>query len=985
MCSGYNHHLHNKAVMADKRIGFSIEITGTDGQARRLSKIEAELRRITKARNELVKKQSEGNTLSKEEQRTLAKLTREQSKLRQQKADTTKEIKRQNKEIKSVAGSYNRLVAENAKLRKTMNALPLNDTTGKLDKLQKQFAKNTAKLKAFDAKVGQNFRNVGNYGSALNGVRQNFASLAVGITGAIVVLNQIQRVFGSTVDVITNFEQSTANLAGVLDKTTEEIKPLTDDAIRLGSVTAKTATEITGLQESFARLGFEQEEIIDLTEATIDGSIAMRGELSATAEVVGAIVNSFDDLSTTDAPNVIDVLTKATQKSALNFTKLQTALPIVSGAANAADIPFTKLVALLGKLSDAGIDASSSSTALRNIFIESAKQGLSYEQILEKIKGSQDKLTAANDEFGKRAAVSASILANNIEKIDELDESLNDAGGTAQRVADTQLSTLEGELTLLTSAWEGLILSIDRGDGVISKAGKTIVESLTKTVTELTRLSRNGIETRSELDESFTTSAVDQARKRTEELAKQGATAVDEEIALTKARIARLTELQDSEDVRQRVVAKRAISANRLLLQELNSLTDAEIEAAQASIDLSNSLGSSSFGGKDAPETARSIAVINAELKEQREIFEGSAIGSKLFAESQTKIIFLQKELEDATGKTAKALAKADEEIKKFGQSIRDSIVFDDIDLGEAFFGEDAIEVDLAEQFFPEEQIDEMKQRQEDLLLTSYFETLEGREAFLKALLDRQLITQNQFNIEMMKLDAERIASLEAQQKKAADIATSIGRRVGDIIGDNNLTIEQKQTELFKTLVISGLKLVKQQALLAATSATVGSLASPQSIASGGAAGAIQAGVLVGLIEAAFAALEASVSTSFARGGVLKGASHRAGGINLGGGNEAEGNEIVLTKGVYANPGLRSIASDLNVAGGGKKFASGGVITSANIAPSASSLSNLQQVSSREIARELGAVVNDKRVFVTEEDISGTQATVEENESIGLF
>ena len=54
--------------------------------------------------------------------------------------------------------------------------------------------------------------------------------------------------------------------------------------------------------------------------------------------------------------------------------------------------------------------------------------------------------------------------------------------------------------------------------------------------------------------------------------------------------------------------------------------------------------------------------------------------------------------------------------------------------------------------------------------------------------------------------------------------------------------------------------------------------------------------------------------------GVLSGPSHSNGGIPL----VAEGNEIILTKGVYGNPSLRAMASAINVAGGGRRFAVGG-------------------------------------------------------------
>lgn len=57
-------------------------------------------------------------------------------------------------------------------------------------------------------------------------------------------------------------------------------------------------------------------------------------------------------------------------------------------------------------------------------------------------------------------------------------------------------------------------------------------------------------------------------------------------------------------------------------------------------------------------------------------------------------------------------------------------------------------------------------------------------------------------------------------------------------------------------------------------------------------------------------------------GGILRGPSHAQGGIPI----EAEGNEIILTQGVYNNQTLRRAASAINVAGGGRSFAAGGPV-----------------------------------------------------------
>ena len=90
-----------------------------------------------------------------------------------------------------------------------------------------------------------------------------------------------------------------------------------------------------------------------------------------------------------------------------------------------------------------------------------------------------------------------------------------------------------------------------------------------------------------------------------------------------------------------------------------------------------------------------------------------------------------------------------------------------------------------------------------------------------------------------------------------------------------------------------------------------------------GAIGAIQLGVIAG--------------EEFADGGMLKGNSHAKGGINI----NAEGGEAVINKRSMANPILRSIASDINAAGGGKRFALGGIIgsTTPNLDTSISAIS----------------------------------------------
>lgn len=52
------------------------------------------------------------------------------------------------------------------------------------------------------------------------------------------------------------------------------------------------------------------------------------------------------------------------------------------------------------------------------------------------------------------------LLANTGDSWDELQQSITNSGGAAQQMADTQLDNLQGQLTILKSALEGLAISL---------------------------------------------------------------------------------------------------------------------------------------------------------------------------------------------------------------------------------------------------------------------------------------------------------------------------------------------------------------------------------------------------------------------------------------------------------------------------------------------------------------------------------------------
>lgn len=433
-----------------------------------------------KARKKLTSYQKEAQKITSQLEQVEGKINAQNTKKAKQLQVLQERQKQQLQLLRAEAKVKAAAVGSNEKLAATISLYEkrlktVNQTTAKgkaqAEKLRQGIDQMNQKLTQQSSQLTKTKRNIGNYKSALAGMGMRVKRVAMQIAGALGLTSAIfilVNVLKGSINTIRQFGKENAVLAGILGTTRKEVKQLTNQAITLGAVYPVTASEVTKLQVSFARLGFTQSEIINLTEATIQGSIALNAELDATATLVGAVVRAYSDLGTQDAGAIIDKLTLATQRSSMSFSSLETALPKVAGAANAMNYTLDETLALLGIAQDATLDASVSGTSLRNILLEIAKEGVTLEEALTDINSSSNKLTRAYQLFGKRAAIVALAFADNTEKAGSFTEAINQAGGTSERVAEVQMDTLDGAIKNLESSWEKFVLSFKESEGALS-------------------------------------------------------------------------------------------------------------------------------------------------------------------------------------------------------------------------------------------------------------------------------------------------------------------------------------------------------------------------------------------------------------------------------------------------------------------------------------------------------------------------------------
>jgi hypothetical protein len=275
--------------------------------------------------------------------------------------------------------------------------------------------------------------------------------------------------------IIVDFDQKQADLAAIMQKSRLQISGLTADALKYGSSTAYTSSEVSILQTELARLGKTAPEIKAMTKDVLSAATALETDLGSAATLIGGQLNSYGE-SADQAGKYSDIMANSVNISATSFESLNTALPKVSKVAALNGVTFERLNAILGTLADENIAAETSGTGVRNILLESAKAGKTYEEMLLQIKNSANQSKTAMDLFGKENATVAVIMANSTDKINASTKALENSAGSAEKLAKEKLNSISGSTKLFTSAWEGMLLSIEKGDGVLGKAIKSAID-----------------------------------------------------------------------------------------------------------------------------------------------------------------------------------------------------------------------------------------------------------------------------------------------------------------------------------------------------------------------------------------------------------------------------------------------------------------------------------------------------------------------------
>ena len=493
----------------------------------------ASLEKAAKAEANLTKAQNAGNTtrkkavLSEEERlklvRTAITLTNQEVHSRSQAKEMNKQLQKAVDVLKDTDENYIRTLARlNSTIGINTDYIKRNSDRYSQQKMTIGAYREEVKAAWVEIQNGnKSMQNMGiiarNAGKILNSefapglskVGAGLKGLAAGYIGAQAVVSGVVALFTKLregVGTVVEFEFANSRLAAILGTTSDQIKELTLDAKRLGATTKYTASEATELQIELAKLGFTRKEILDATESVLRFAQATGAELGEAASLTGAALRMFN-ADTRETERYVSAMAVATTKSALSFSYLATALPIVGPVAKAFNFSIEDTLALLGKLSDAGFDASMSATATRNILLNLADtNGVLAKSLggpvktlpelvagLQKLKEQGVDLNSTLEMTDKRSVAAFNAFLTAADKIVPLREQITGVEGELGDMAHTMEDNAKGAIDSLKSAWEALMISLGKNTGVLS--------GIINEFTDLVRSMRAVIATAEELGE----------------------------------------------------------------------------------------------------------------------------------------------------------------------------------------------------------------------------------------------------------------------------------------------------------------------------------------------------------------------------------------------------------------------------------------------------------------------------------------------------
>lgn len=743
----------------------------------------------------------------------------------------------------------------------------INASMKQVDKFKKKSSGLYSQIAAVSGKIDA-------LGGGVTRFAGNLAKMAVGATAAMGVSTALSDVVQKSME----FEKSMSSLKALTGVSAEEMEYFQRQAIKLGSTSTQTASQVV---EAFQLIGSQQPELLKnkeaLAEVTKQAIILAEASGMDVPEAARALSGSINQMgeSADKAGEYINILAAASQAGSADIPYLTKAIERSGGAASSVGVRYNELVAAIEAIAPKVTEASEAGTYLRNIFLTleaSSDQKLKPSVVgltaaLENLAAKNLNATQMTKMFGKENVTAALAIVN---AKDEYKKYVDAITGTNTALEQQKINNdnLAGAVNNVSSAWEGLILTLNKSNGAL-KDSANMAARLISRFTEL-------IKTAEQKQQEILSDSVNNEKKGLDRAIKSY-----EDFGYSRAEaISKVMELQERNNA-------GGVGYAAQLRKEQLTLADLEVQEKYLT-DKGKGYNRRTY------DEGIELDNLREQIKAQKEIVFQAELKNKVYQESDkylndelkkvSEIAEKNKEAKTGTGNTSvtddmrKQFKKEDLKLKAsfdFEKSMNDAGVYIHKEIKKIEKeAEDGYEVPvpLKMVYMPEV---------EENVETDLKGSIAG---YQKQIQDLTILYNEETNESLRAIYAQRIKDLEKTLEKMTDVnngmvelssevqsliqssVTSVFEGLGDALASGD------PSEAFNSMLMSMMDMLKQfgSAMVAAGLAKIAFdklLMNPfAAIAAGGA--------LIVAASAAKAALQKSVSGKYATGGIVPGMSY---------------------------------------------------------------------------------------------------------------
>lgn len=290
-----------------------------------------------------------------------------------------------------------------------------------------------------------------------------------------------------TIQTGMDFDSAMSQVAATMGVTTDDIGQLRDTAKEMGSSTKFSATEAAEAMNYMALAGYDANTTMEMLPTVLDLAAAGGMDLAAASDMVTDSQTALG-LTTEETTTLVDQMAQTASKSNTSVAQLGDAILTVGGTAKNLSGGMTEMNTVLGVMADNGIKGSEAGTHLRNVILSlsaptdnaaaaMAELGVSAVDADGNLRPLQDTMADFNKAFENMtqeektqalskifnktdlAAVNA-LLDTSVDRWDQLGAAIGDSAGAASTMATTMQDNLEGAVTSMNSAIEGVQIGL---------------------------------------------------------------------------------------------------------------------------------------------------------------------------------------------------------------------------------------------------------------------------------------------------------------------------------------------------------------------------------------------------------------------------------------------------------------------------------------------------------------------------------------------